>query len=49
VEDSGGDILLTSIGVYNGVTRTVHQQETMVINPPDPRMLVAVAGSWGTN
>jgi|CXWL01.1.fsa_nt_gi hypothetical protein len=49
VEDSGGDILLTSRGVYNGVTRIVHQQENMIINPPDPRMLVAVAGSWGVN
>ena len=49
VEDSGGSILLTSSGVYNGVTRTVHQQESMVLNPPDPQTLVAVAGSWGVN
>lgn len=49
VDDSGGSILLTSKGAYNGITRTVHQEENMVLNPPDPRTLAAVAGSWGVN
>ncbi len=49
VEDSSGSILITSSGVYNGVTRIVHQQENMILTPPDPRTLTAVAGSWGIN
>ena len=33
VEDSGGVILMTSSGIYNGTTRIVHQQENMIFTP----------------
>jgi hypothetical protein len=46
VEDSNGDILITSRGVYRGMTRTVHQREHLNNNP---KRLIAVAGSWGFN
>ena len=49
VQDSGGAIEITSSGVYNGNSRIVHQQENMILTPPDSRTLTAVAGSWGIN
>jgi len=47
VQDSSGAITITSSGVYNGNTRIVHQQEQVILTPPQTRMLTAVAGSWG--
>ena len=47
VQNLNGNIQITSSGVYNGNTRTVHQQENL--NPTPPRTLTAVANSWGIN
>jgi len=45
VETSGSDILITASGIYNGLTRTVHQKVTLVVGVP--LSLTVVAGSWG--